>query len=507
MAWLFRRLIAAFGVLGLLVAGACHFLLPERFAVNAPLRQLLLGSGIDAPPDATLHGRLRAGHGLVVSRFATGLPSVRFLRPTAAGDLVASQPRLGRVALVLADRDGDGRSDGTRELIGGLDRPHGLALHDGRLYVSEAGAIGRIRFDQSARQTSGSFERIVTRLPVGGNHWTRTVRVGPDGWLYVSVGSSCNACIEDDPRRAAILRYRLDGSGEEVFATGLRNSVGFDWRSETGEMFATDNGRDLLGDDFPPCELNLIERGQFYGWPVANGDRVPDPDFGAGRDADIARTRPPAFAFGAHNAPLGITFIRSPAAPKALRGAAIVALHGSWNRTRKAGYKVVALFWDERGSVRQEDVLVGFEVGEDVVGRPVDVVEGVDGAIYVSDDYAGSIHRLSRDGPDRATSERSTSEDSMPTVRSDFVDPDATTLDDRAVSGQSLFEQFDCAGCHDATRAVPGVVVKPLEGLARRYAPEQLDALLVAPTPPMPALPLNRDEREDLTAYLRRAYR
>lgn len=495
-------MLAALCVLGLLVAGACHFLLPERFAVNAPLRQLLMGRGIDAPPDAALRGRFRASHGLVVSRFATGLPGVRFLRPTASGDLIASQPRLGRVVLVLRDRDGDGRSDGARELVGGLDRPHGLDLHDGWLYVGESGGVGRIRFDETTGQPSGSFEQIITGLPAGGNHWTRTVRVGPDGWLYVSVGSSCNVCIEEDPRRAAILRYRPDGSDEEIFATGLRNSVGFDWRPETGEMFATDNGRDLLGDDFPPCELNLIERGQFYGWPVANGYGVPDPDFGSGRDADIARTRPPVFGFGAHNAPLGMTFLRSSNAPPGLRGAALVALHGSWNRTRKSGYKVVALLWDDRGDIHQQDLLTGFEVDEDVVGRPVDVTEGVDGAIYVSDDYAGSIHRLSMDAPDRPVRDESPSVE-----RREFIDPDAEAFDEMALRGRVLFDQLECAGCHDAARATPGVVVKPLAGLARRYAPEQLDAFLVAPMPPMPAFPLNQDQRADLAVHLRRAYR
>ena len=269
-------------------AGACALLWPDRFVVNAPVRHLLFGRGIEAPPPQTVAARLRGPEGTAVSRFAEDVPNARFLRFTPAGDLLVSQPRAGSVVRLLADRDGDGRSDGRAEVVGGLNRPHGLDLHDGWLYVAETDAIGRIRFDLRTGATSGGFERVVTGLPSGGNHWTRTLRFSPDGWMYVSIGSSCNACVEEDPRRATLVRYRPDGSGEEVFATGLRNSVGFDWRPEDGQIYATDNGRDLLGDDFPPCELNRVERGGFYGWPVANGDRVPDPDHGKGQEARIA---------------------------------------------------------------------------------------------------------------------------------------------------------------------------------------------------------------------------
>jgi glucose/arabinose dehydrogenase len=142
--------------------------------------------------------------------------------------------------------------------------------------------------------------------------------------MYVSVGSSCNVCIEEDPRRAAMLRFQPDGSGGELFASGLRNSVGFDWQPGSGDLYATDNGRDLLGDDIPPCELNRIVKDGFYGWPFAYGSRVPDPDFGAGHEAEIAASIPAAHGFRAHNAPLGITFVRNANAPASLRGAALV---------------------------------------------------------------------------------------------------------------------------------------------------------------------------------------
>jgi glucose/arabinose dehydrogenase len=263
--------------------------------------------------------------------------------------------------------------------------------------VAEGSAIGRVRFDAAARALAGEYAHVVTDLPTGGNHWTRSVRIGPDGWMYVSIGSSCNVCEESDPRRAAIVRYRPDGSDEEIFATGLRNAVGFDWRPGTGELYATDNGRDLLGDDFPPCELDLVTRGGFYGWPYANGANVPDPDLGTGHEERIRSAIAPAHDFRAHNAPLGIAFVRRSDAPAELAGAALVALHGSWNRTQKDGYKVVSLHWQPDGSIEERDFLVGFELEGDVIGRPVDVAEGPDGAFYVSDDYAGAIYRVAAD--------------------------------------------------------------------------------------------------------------
>jgi glucose/arabinose dehydrogenase len=367
--------------------------LPERYAVNVPLGQLF-GARVAAPTSDSFGARIRVSAGFAVGLFADSIPNARFLRFTRAGDLLVSTPRTGRILLLERDADGDGRADGVRTLLEGLNRPHGIDLHEDWLYVAERDAVGRVGFDAGARETRGPYERVVTGLPSDGQHWTRTLRFGADGWMYVSVGSSCNVCLESDPRRAALVRYRPDGSGQEIFATGLRNAVGFDWRPETGELYATDNGRDLLGDDFPPCELNRVVRGGFYGWPFAHGDRVPDPDFGAEHPREIATSIPPVHSFRAHNAPLGIAFVRGNQVPADYRGAALVALHGSWNRTRKDGYKVVSLHWQPDGSIEERDFLVGFLENDEVIGRPVDVVEGPDGAFYVSDDYAGVIYRV-----------------------------------------------------------------------------------------------------------------
>jgi glucose/arabinose dehydrogenase len=468
---------------------------PERYAVSP--RQMLhvaLGWGVRAP-SVREAARLRVPSGFELRRFADGLGYARLLRPTPAGDLLVSLPRDGAVVLLERDRDGDGRADGRRTLVSGLDRPHGLDWNGGWLYVAETSAIGRVRFDPAARATSGRFERIVTGLPDGGNHWTRTLRFGPEGKLYLTVGSSCNACVEDDARRAALLRFRADGTGAEVMATGLRNTVGFDWQPGTGALFGTDNGRDFLGDDFPPCELNRIEEGGFYGWPFANGDRVPDPSQGPGRADRIAASRPPVHAFPAHSAPLGIAFIRSAAWPEAYRGAALVALHGSWNRTRRQGYKVVSLHFGAEGGVEPRDFLTGFLRDEDVIGRPVDVVEAADGAVYVSDDYAGCIYRVT---PARAV------------PAGDVAVPEAPAADGPADAGSrqeiergaALYERHGCGRCHDPGAAEPGVVPRPLRGLPARYDVLSLAAYLEAPAPPMPAMAAGEADRRAVAAFL-----
>ena len=389
----------ALGLIIVVVTGVAMsiLLLPEGLVVKGPILDPLLGRESEALSEDLIARRIRVVEGFEVTLFADGIENARFMRFSPGGDLVVSQPRAGQLLHVLRDADRDGRSDGQRVLLGGLDRPHGFDFREGQLYIGETGAIARIDFTESGPDTIavvGEPIRIVEGIPSGGNHWTRTLRFGPDGGLYLHVGSSCNVCEEKDPRRATLLRYEPDGSGEEIYASGLRNSVGFDWRPGTNELFATDNGRDLLGDDYPPCELNRIERGGFYGWPFANGYNRPDPKLGKGHEDRIASAIEPVHGFGAHNAPLGMTFVRHPDAPAAYRGAALVALHGSWNRSELDGYRVVSLHWEANGRIEERDFLSGFEIDDDVIGRPVDVAEGPDGALYISDDHAGAIYRV-----------------------------------------------------------------------------------------------------------------
>ena len=387
----FLRNLAVAGALVYACLLIARYALPERFAVNAPIAHFLFGWEGDS---AAAVEPLSVAKGFSIGLYAADIQYARMLRFTSNGDLLVSTPRNGEIKILGADRNGDDRADSVRILISDLNSPHGIDIFEGQLYVAEEDAVGRIAFDPLTGKVSGKYERIVSGLPDDGGHSTRTIRVGPDRKLYVTVGSSCNACLEQDERRAAMLRFDLDGGNAEIYARGLRNSVGFDWRPQDGAIYATDNGRDMLGDNFPPCELNRIEQGAHYGWPYFNGNNQPDPDNSSAPPEIIAGAVVPVHGFRAHNAPLGISFVRNKNAPPPLQGAALVALHGSWNRTVKDGYKVVSLHWLDDGRIEERDFLWGFENNNELVGRPVDVAEGPDGAIYVSSDYSGAVYRI-----------------------------------------------------------------------------------------------------------------
>ncbi len=479
--------------------------LPERFAVNVPIASIVGGGETpDDVPESLLRS-LRLPPGFKLTVFASRITNPRFLRVTPEGDLFVSQPRAGNV-LFLSDPKGDGRLKGIR-VLEGLDRPHGLALHNGYLYVAEMTAIGRIGLEATGRNVA-TYERVITGLPGGGNHWTRTIDFGPDGHLYVSVGSSCNVCVEEDSRRAAILRYDPKTWQGSVFASGLRNSVGFAWRTLTEgsstrhELFATDNGRDLLGNNFPPCELNRVVENGFYGWPFANGSRVPDPDLGAGREKEIASSIPPVHPFPAHNAPLGITFLEAAATPAPYMGAALVALHGSWNRTTKDGYKVVSLHWDAQGTITQRDFLTGFLDGETVLGRPVDVAQGADGAIYISDDFAGAIYRVTWQGEGSAPTTGATASGPAPAPSGSRV----TQVQDEgaAARGLAVWMENQCDMCHDPALAGkdPDMPIRVLKDLGARFDVGKMVTYLKAPQPPMPLFEMSDQQRLDLSNYV-----
>ncbi len=391
-----RSLFTVLALLILIVATAALLSRAGPYAVSdfGVLWAAATGRGGDAPSPALVAARLRAPPGFAVATWASGVAGARMLAVTAAGDVLVSQPRSGRVTLLGADRDGDGASDRRVTLLAGLDRPHGIELHDGWLYVAEQTAVSRVRFDTARGAVAGVLERVVAGLPGGGNHWSKSLRIGPDGALYVAVGSTCNVCVEADERRATLLRFDADGRNGRVFARGLRNSVGLDVAPWDGALYATDNGRDLLGDDFPPCELNRIEDRAFYGWPYVNGFGRLDPDLGRGREALAAVARAPVHGFRAHNAPLGLRFLRAPGRPAGFERAALVALHGSWNRSQPDGYRVVSLHWRDDGAIEERPFLTGFLEGGSIIGRPVDIAEAADGTLYVSDDFGGVIYRV-----------------------------------------------------------------------------------------------------------------
>ncbi len=367
---------------------------PVEVGNKRVLLDFMLGRGIQPPTSAQAAAQLVVADGFRLEVYSTDVPLARWPFVTAAGDLIVARTRADEIVLLERDANGDGKPDAVRKLVDELEHPHGLALRDGWLYVGESNGIGRIRFDEATGQVSGDYERIVADFANDGFHTTKTIGFGPDGWLYVSQGSSCNACIEQDERRATIMRMQPDGSQREIFASGLRNSVGLDWAPWDGALYATENGRDLLGDDVPPDELNRIEQHGFYGWPFVHGTDIIDPDLGAKHEAAATRGIPPAHEFRAHNAPLGIAFLRGTNLPAGYARTALVALHGSWNRAKPDGYKVVALDWQADGRIVERDFLTGFLGKDDLLGRPAGIAQGPDGAIFIADDYAGVIYRV-----------------------------------------------------------------------------------------------------------------
>lgn len=342
---------------------------------------------------------LKAIPGVRVSVFASGMAGARFMAEDANGVLFLSVPSDGTV-LALPDRDKDGVADETIVFARGLKRPHGLEFRNGELLVAEAARVVALRDDDG--DLKADSKKIITEdVPSGGGHWTRTVVIGPDKAIYVAAGSSCNACVEEDRRRAAVLRYA--GGKAEVFASGLRNTVGLEFHPKTGKLWGVDNGRDMLGDDLPPEELNLIEEGRDYGWPYCYGKRVPDPELGSkGR---CAGTVPPEVEMQAHSAPLGVAFGYGLDFPKMVRKSLLVAFHGSWNRSVPTGYKVVAIPFNDKGlpAGKPFDVITGWLEGREAWGRPVDVLAGRDGAMYVSDDHAGAVYRVTYEAPNKKT--------------------------------------------------------------------------------------------------------
>jgi glucose/arabinose dehydrogenase len=347
-------------------------------------------------PSADL-STIRLPPGFAIEFFARDLGYPRFLALDSRGTLLVSVPRAGRV-IALPDDDQDGRADGVVSVVEGLELPHGLAFLEGHLYVAETGRIVRFDYDPATRRVRGSPTVVVPSLPARGSHWTRTITIGPDRRLYVSVGSSCNSCEERDPRRAAIHRYDADGQGGTPFATGLRNAVGIAFRPGTSELWATVNGRDWLGDDRPAEYVTRVEEGGFYGWPYCHwtaAGLVPDPDLGGG-DRCKAALRP-SLLYRAHTAPLGLAFYTATQFPPEYRGDLLVALHGSWNRSVPAGYKVIRVRLGGAAPAA-EDFATGWLVGGRHWGRPVDLAVAPDGALFLSDDGLGAVYRITYRG-------------------------------------------------------------------------------------------------------------
>ena len=321
--------------------------------------------------------------------FAAGLIRPRFMAVGPDGTLFVAEAGADRV-VALPDDDGDGRADRTAVVGEGFEGAHSLAFkRDGSLFVAGTGTLFELDVDADYGEIG---RRTLLTYPPGGSHSTRTIVVAPDGSLLLSVGSTCNVCREDDERRATILGASADGSDPSVVMRGLRNAVGIAIDPETGTAWATNNGRDRMGDDVPPETLYRVVEGADAGWPRCHAGTVIDPEFGNTPDPDTGATgcdevAAPAATFQAHAAPLGITF---------WQGRAVIAFHGSWNRSTKVGYDVLWLPWDDGPAGPAELLVSGFldPVTEDSSGRPAGITVGADDALYISDDKGGFIYRI-----------------------------------------------------------------------------------------------------------------
>lgn len=351
--------------------------IPEKFAQGSFAQP----RSINLPP------------GFKISVFAAGMGRARLMASSDEGVIFVSEIDRGRV-LAFPDRDHDGVADETIVLAEDLDGPHGIELKDGSWYVAEEGSVVRLT-DSDGDLVSDSREVVIAGLPRGGNHFTRTLRFGPDGRIYLTIGSTCNICEESDQRRAAMMVFEADGSGGRIFASGLRNTVSFIVRPQTGELWGTDMGRDFLGDNLPPDEVNIIKEGKLYGWPYCFSQQVVDPAFD--RADFCAKTESPMVEIPAHSSPIGLRFYPDQGSfPQAFWGNLFVAYHGSWNRRLPTGYKVVRISFDASGQLTIADFATGWldEATGEAWGRPVDVLVGDDGALYVSDDRTGAIYRI-----------------------------------------------------------------------------------------------------------------
>lgn len=336
--------------------------------------------------------------GFETNIFADGLNGPRFIHFGPDGVLYVADRGNGRI-VTLPDADGDGVADEIGVFADNLDNPHSLVYYDDAWYVGVPSGVIRL-VDRDEDGVADERTTLIDDYPTTGTHSTRTVAFLPDGRMVVAIGSSCNVCQEEDQRRAAIVVYDgPDATGERIFAYGLRNAVGLTIHPETGALWATNNGRDLLGDDLPPETIYQVEEGANYGWPTCINGYLEDPDEGfAGSCDGIGR---PVVEMQAHSAPLGWVFYTGTAFPAAYQDDLFIAFHGSWNRSALTGYKVVRLpFENGQPAAAVEDFATGWlnAAGSEVSGRPVGLAVGPDGALYISDDKSGYIYRISYRG-------------------------------------------------------------------------------------------------------------
>lgn len=342
--------------------------------------------------------KIKIPKNFTIQVWAANVPNARSLTISESGIVFVGNRQEKRV-YALVDENGDGKADTKYTIADGLNMPNGVAYRNGDLYVAEVNRIIRFK-DIENTLNNPSYEVISDQYPIEKHHGWKFIAFGPDGMLYIPVGAPCNICEPKEEIFATITRIDVNkpNSKPEIYAQGVRNTVGFDWHPITGEMWFTDNGRDMLGDDTPDCELNRITaKGQHFGYPYWHAGEVKDPDFGTQGNEKSDYIKPVA-KLGAHVAPLGMRFYEGKMFPKEFNNQVLIARHGSWNRTQKSGYDIMLADLSPSGDLIELSI---FATGwldnktQQVWGRPVDVQELPDGSLLVSDDLANCIYRIS----------------------------------------------------------------------------------------------------------------
>ena len=373
-----------------LAAAVAGFLVAAGLVVGCFFRGALTGV---LPSAAAGPGDIELPAGFRIDVFADNVPNARQMAAGPDGIVFVGSRAEGKVYAVV-DRDGDHRADQVHVLARNLNMPSGIAYRDGALYVA---AVNRVlRFRDVARNLAGpqAPEVVSDAFPADTHHGWKFIAFGPDGKLYVPVGAPCNVCEAPGPLHATITRLDPAGGRPEVVARGVRNTVGFDFHPQTGELWFTDNGRDWLGDDQPPDELNRLSRpGEHFGFPHCHGEGLRDPEHNAGRDC--GQFTPPARSLGPHVAALGMRFYTGRMFPEEYRGGIFIAEHGSWNRSQPVGYRVAFVRIEAGRATSYRPFASGWLKGSTASGRPADVLVMADGALLVSDDKAGRIYRIS----------------------------------------------------------------------------------------------------------------
>lgn len=349
---------------------------------------------VSEPVDEDL-AKIKLPDGFKIRYYAKNVKNARSMVLSPSGVLFVGTRSNDKVYAIV-DKDKDGRADEVVEVASGLNSPNGVAIRNGDLYVAEISRILRFPGIDRTFRDKPRFEVVNDKFPTDRHHGWKYIAFGPDGKLYVPVGAPCNICENTDkPIYASIARINPDGSGLEIYAHGVRNTVGFDWHPQTKNLYFTDNGRDMMGDNIPPDELNrATSKGQHFGYPYCHGGDIKDPEFGNKRDC--SEFVKPVQKLGPHVAGLGMKFYTGNMFPSEYKNRIFIAEHGSWNRSQKIGYRVMQVTLDGNGNATSyKPFAEGWLQGQSDWGRPVDVLVMPDGALLVSDDKNDAIYRIS----------------------------------------------------------------------------------------------------------------